>query len=186
MNKPYAIVSKIGAMRSTPAAIVAFTCLSLLVDNIAYSIAFAFLPHVFDDMKLASESQLGIVTTLYGVGTFITSIISGIVSDKMGRRKPLMLIGAVGYGISGIVLFFSHKFWHILVYKLVNGLASGCIYPLSIAIIGDVYPQKLLGLKMSFIQVFGNLGYMVGPLIGGALYDKVGVHGSATLLIERS
>ncbi|KAJ2777530.1 hypothetical protein GGI15_004471 [Coemansia interrupta] len=129
--------ARMGAIRSAPITIVAVACAALMIDNIAYSISFACLPHMFEDMELASESQIGIVTTMFGIGALVTSIFSGILSDRTGSRKLLLVVGAVGYSACGIMLHFAHKLWHILLYRFLNGLASGCVYPIAIATVGD-------------------------------------------------
>ncbi|KAJ1724125.1 hypothetical protein LPJ53_001588 [Coemansia erecta] len=103
---------------------------------------------MFEDMELASESQIGIVTTMFGIGALITSIFSGILSDRTGSRKLLLVIGAIGYSACGIMLYFAHKLWHILLYRLLNGLASGCVYPIAIATVVAV--GSLLATLLAF------------------------------------
>ncbi|KAJ1987596.1 hypothetical protein GGI25_003240 [Coemansia spiralis] len=133
-------------------------------------------------MELASESTLGLVAMMFGIGSFITSITSGIVSDHVHSRKLPMLAGALCYALSGITLFFSKKLHHVLLYRLINGLASGLNYPIATATVGDVYPHKLLGLQMALVNTFANVGYTVGPVLGGCLYDSVGIRGVSIVL----
>ncbi|KAJ1961674.1 hypothetical protein GGI12_003110 [Dipsacomyces acuminosporus] len=134
-------------------------------------------------MKLASESKVGVATTMFGIGTLATSIISGILSDKFGRRKPLLIIGATGYIICGVILFFGHKLWHILLYRFINGLASGLVYTTSMTCTADVYPSQGLSVQMSLLNISNSIGYMIGPEIGGILYDRMGVRGVSFVVI---
>ncbi|KAI9499909.1 major facilitator superfamily domain-containing protein [Coemansia spiralis] len=169
-------------LRSAPSAVVVVACIAVAIDNIAFTLSFACLPHIFEDMELASESTLGLVAMMFGIGSFITSITSGIVSDHVHSRKLPMLAGALCYALSGITLFFSKKLHHVLLYRLINGLASGLNYPIATATVGDVYPHKLLGLQMALVNTFANVGYTVGPVLGGCLYDSVGIRGVSIVL----
>ncbi|KAJ2855046.1 hypothetical protein GGI22_004278 [Coemansia erecta] len=179
-------ISRMKEIRTAPATVVAVACLAVAIDNIAYAISFACLPHVFEDMQLASESKVGLASTMFGVGSFFTSILSGIVSDRIRSRKLPIIVGAVGYSLCGVILFFSSKLHHVLLYRLVNGLASGCTYPIATATVGDVYPNKLLGLQMALVNTFGSVGYTIGPVLGGALYDRVGIRGVSAVLTQES
>ncbi|KAJ2656611.1 hypothetical protein IWW48_004921 [Coemansia sp. RSA 1200] len=170
-------------MRTAPATVVGVACLAVVVDNIAYTMSFACLPHMFEDKAMASESQLGLASTMFGVGSFVTSVLSGIISDRTRSRKLPMVVGATGYALCGVILFFSSKLHHILLYRLVNGLASGCNYPIATSTVGDVYPSRLLGLQMALVNTFANVGYTIGPVMGGALYDSVGIRGVSAVLM---
>ncbi|KAJ1793556.1 hypothetical protein LPJ59_004708 [Coemansia sp. RSA 2399] len=177
-------ISRMKEIRTAPATVVAVACLAVAIDNIAYAISFACLPHVFEDMHLASESKVGLASTMFGVGSFITSILSGIVSDRIRSRKLPIIVGAIGYSLCGVILFFSSKLHHVLLYRLVNGLASGCTYPIATATVGDVYPNRLLGLQMALVNTFASVGYTIGPVLGGALYDSVGIRGVSAVLTQ--
>ncbi|KAI9468178.1 major facilitator superfamily domain-containing protein [Coemansia mojavensis] len=170
-------------IRSLPITIVVGSCIAQLIDNITYTISFACLPHLFEDLQLASESQIGLVAAMFGIGGVLTSSLSGFVSDRLQSRKLPLVLGSIGYAICGCILFFSHKLWHLLLYRLLNGMASGLVYPISTAAVGDVYPHKLLGVQMALLNMFNNAGYMIGPIIGGALYDRAGVQGVSTVII---
>ncbi|KAI8319361.1 MFS general substrate transporter [Martensiomyces pterosporus] len=147
--------------RSLPRSVMIVACLALMVDNLCYSISIACLPHLYEDMHLASESKVGMATTMLGIGAFLTSIISGILSDRIQSRK------------------------------LLNGLASGFVYPIATSTTADVYPNKLLGVQMSLLNAFNNnktwhlLSQLsrVGPVLGGSLYDTVGVRGVSGVIM---
>ncbi|KAJ1743873.1 hypothetical protein LPJ68_000546 [Coemansia sp. RSA 1086] len=99
---------------------------------------------------------------MFGIGGVLTSSLSGFVSDRLQSRKLPLVLGSIG---------------------LLNGMASGLVYPISTAAVGDVYPHKLLGVQMALLNMFNNAGYMIGPIIGGALYDRAGVQGVSTVII---
>ncbi|KAJ2774222.1 hypothetical protein IWQ57_000922, partial [Coemansia nantahalensis] len=149
-------------MRATPAAVMAGACVAQLIDNTIYTISFACLPHLFEDMRLASKSKIGLVMAMFGIGSIVTSTLAGIISDRWRSRKLPLVIGSVGYVASGLILGLSHKLWHVLLYRLLNGMASGLVYPITTASAADVRPKKLLGLQMSLLNMFNNAGYMIG------------------------
>ncbi|KAJ1734238.1 hypothetical protein LPJ61_001177 [Coemansia biformis] len=120
-------------------------------------------------MRLASKAKIGLVMAMFGVGSIVTSTLAGLVSDRWRSRKLPLVIGSIGYVASGLILGLSHKLWHVLLYRLLNGMASGLVYPITTAAVADVRPKKLLGLQMSLLNTFNNAGYMIGKLIAGGL-----------------
>ncbi|KAJ2083999.1 hypothetical protein H4R24_000345, partial [Coemansia sp. RSA 988] len=79
-----------------PITVVAGACIAQLIDNIAFTISIACIPHLFEDMKLASESKIGLTAAMFGAGSFVTSILSGYGSDKIRSRKLPLVTGAIG------------------------------------------------------------------------------------------
>ncbi|KAJ2778011.1 hypothetical protein H4R18_004860 [Coemansia javaensis] len=176
-------LGNVDRVRAMPALVVAGSCIAQFIDNTIYSISFACLPHLFEDMQLASKAKIGLVMAMFGVGSVITSVLAGVVSDRWKSRKLPLVIGSAGYVASGLVLGLSHKLWHVLLYRVLNGMASGLVYPITTAAVADVRPKKLLGLQMSLLGIFNSAGYMVGPVMGGALYDRIGVRGISSVIM---
>jgi MFS family permease len=119
-----------------------------------------------------SEEKIGILLTVAAVATAISTFPSGWLSDKVGRKKPMMaclflsgiavlLIPSQGSlaGLMGILAF----------YGLATGLqGSIAAWP------ADVAPKGRLGTSMGVYRVMGDLGLFLGPITASYVADYTG------------
>jgi MFS family permease len=119
-----------------------------------------------------SEERIGIVLTVAAIVTSVCSFPSGWLSDKVGRKKPIMaclflsgiavlLIPSQGSlaGLTGIMAF----------YGLATGLqGSIAAWP------ADVAPEGRLGTSMGIYRVMGDIGLVLGPVTVTYIADYTG------------
>ncbi|KAJ2709067.1 hypothetical protein H4R19_004438, partial [Coemansia spiralis] len=134
----------------------------------------------------APESANGVVTTMFGVGAAVGSIVAGIISDRIGNRRTMQIAGSLVYTAAGLVFFFARRYYQVLVFRLLNGVASGVACTLMFAALGDVYPASLLGFKVAIVALCNNIAYTIGPICGQRLFDIGGVRGPASVVIALS
>ncbi|KAJ2159092.1 hypothetical protein GGF46_003293 [Coemansia sp. RSA 552] len=170
-------------IRRAPGTIWALSSLSFFIDTFVYSLTVAMLPDVLQNSMGAPESANGIVTTMFGVGGFVGSLATGILSDRLHDRRTLQMLGSLIYLVAGLVFYFAQHYYQILLFRLINGIASGCAGALLYASLGDVYPANLLGFKVAIVYFCNDIGYTIGPICGQKLYDAQGVKGPASVVI---
>ncbi|KAF9928404.1 hypothetical protein BGZ65_006302 [Modicella reniformis] len=85
-----------------------------------------------------------------------------------------MLIGLVGMMISIVLYILATNFYVFLLARLLQGVAGGSIWTLGLTLITDVFPANTLSLQMGKALVGYTLGLMMGPPLGGVLYEHVG------------
>lgn len=115
-----------------------------------------------------SDSQVGLVITMYTLPGIVITPFVGLVADRLGRRRvvvPLLLI----FGVAGAGIVFAESFLQVLVLRLAQGVGASALVTLSVTLIGDYYEgtqrDATIGINGSVISV----GAAVYPLIGGAL-----------------
>ena len=135
----------------------------------------AFFVSAGYDPLLAASAIAGV-----GCVSLVGRPLSGALSDSMGRE----VIYTVGLGmhISAIMLMLmlgnGMSVWPILLFVALSGLSDGIGGLVVGAKAGDLFPANRLGAVMGIVQMGRNLGIMVGPLLGGVLFD---VHGNYIL-----
>jgi EmrB/QacA subfamily drug resistance transporter len=110
--------------------------------------------------------------TVYLLTSTISGPIWGKLSDLFGRRP--ILLGAVGLFIgASIGAGLSQEMWQFLLFRGLQGLGGGAVFPVALAVVADIFTPigrgKWLGL---FGAVFG-FSSVLGPWIGGLLTDLV-------------
>uniref|UniRef100_A0A9J8AET4 Major facilitator superfamily domain-containing protein 10 n=2 Tax=Cyprinus carpio TaxID=7962 RepID=A0A9J8AET4_CYPCA len=106
----------------------------------------------------------GLIGSLYSLLQFLSSPITGALSDKYGR-KPLLLLTTVGLMASYVLWAFSHSFTIFLLSRVVGGICKGNV-SLCTAIVADLPCPKARNKGMAMIGVAFSLGFTLGPLMG--------------------
>lgn len=111
----------------------------------------------------------------------------GAISDKIGRTKPL-IVGSILYGIAVSIVGYVEP--QMLAYVMViGGIVGALMYSPSAALAGDFADPSRRGTAMGGFNMFGSLGFAIGPFIGGLIADMYGfqvsfaVAGAAVLVI---
>jgi len=115
------------------------------------------------------------VVTAYLVTSTAAIPVYGKLSDYFGR-KPMLLIGIVLFLIGSVLSGLSQTMWELILFRGVQGLGAGALFPISLAVIGDLFtPAERGKYQGMFGGVFG-VAFLVGPFLGGVLTDNLSWH----------
>ncbi len=117
------------------------------------------------------ENAGGMVGIMMGA-TVVFNILGGILSDRVGKRKPFLLICAVVFGLC-VLGFANFTGTALLVVLIIAGAAMGTIAPvlMSVPVEMERIGTALAGSAVGFIFMLGNTGGFVGPVVAGRLMD---------------
>jgi len=159
-------------------------CVLIFVGFMAYaSIAFAFLPLYFVNVRHFSAQQMSFIMSLLGSSVIPFGILLPMVSDHFGR-KPVVIVAS----LSGVVCPLASLYYFgpipMLIFLLFIGFAWGGIYSLVTGTIpSETVPARILSRTMGRIFAIGTLGGgFLGPTIGGWSADHWGLR--APLLLQ--
>lgn len=121
----------------------------------------------------APVAQLGLLVPAYTIPYGLSSIVYGPLSDRIGR-KPILLTLFGLLALSCLLIPFSSNVSQLLVIRIVAGLATGGIVPVSVSLIGDVFPYEkrgrqiglLFGAMAGGISFGASLGIFFNPILG--------------------
>ena len=125
-----------------------------------------------------SKVQLGLTTGL--VGLAVGQLIFGPVSDRYGRKRPLICAMAL-FLISTFGCIFSANVHEFIIMRLFQGLAGSGGVVLSRSIATDRYRGKELTKMMSMIAAVNGVATVAAPIVGGliALVEAGGPYSGA-------
>jgi EmrB/QacA subfamily drug resistance transporter len=113
--------------------------------------------------------------TIYLLTATISGPIYGKLSDLFGRR-PIVIFAVSLFLISSALAGLSGSMEQFILFRGLQGLGGGAVFPIALAVVADLYTPaergKYLGL---FGAVFG-VSSLVGPGLGGVITDTVGWH----------
>jgi MFS family permease len=107
------------------------------------------------------------VLSAFAVGSIMTQLPLGIISDKYGRKNLLMTILFLGFFSFTAASFLEHSFVGLFVAFLISGMIVGSTFSLGISYMTDLVPKNLLPTGNLLCGIFFSLGSLSGPIIGG-------------------
>ncbi|GEK33187.1 MFS transporter [Kurthia sibirica] len=135
---------------------------------VGFGLVIPVLPVVITDQGF-NTMHVGGLLTVYALASFFTAPAWGALSDKMGRKK-LILIGLIGFSFSFLLFaIFSHSLVMMYLSRIIGGLFSGALYTAVTGFIGDMSTEENRNKYMGFMGMSIGLGFIVGPGIGGLL-----------------
>jgi EmrB/QacA subfamily drug resistance transporter len=147
--------------------------LALFLGALDQTIVGPVLPRI--STELNGSSLYVWVVTSYLVTSTAAIPVYGKLSDFFGR-KPMLLIGITLFLIGSILSGLSQTMLELVLFRGVQGLGAGALFPISLAVIGDLFTPAERGKYQGlFGGVFG-VAFLVGPFLGGVLTDNISWH----------
>jgi MFS family permease len=156
--------------RSLAVALVTF---ATFTDLLAYSVCVPVLPDLAQRLG-ASPTTIGALFGSFGITLLAVSIPMGAMSDAFGRRAPLVL-SALGLAGASALFAFSHSLPWLFTARMLQGAADGAMWVTGFALIADLYGAEDRGRVMGYVMSGTSIGFMIGPTVGGWLYEAGGI-----------
>ena len=113
--------------------------------------------------------------TSYLLTATISGPIYGKLSDLYGRRN-IFIIGVAIFLIGSLLCGLSQEMWQFILFRGIQGLGAGALFPVALAIIGDIFAPSERGKYQGFFGAVFGLSSVIGPAIGGIITDTIGWH----------
>nr|WP_106780602.1 MFS transporter [Lysinibacillus timonensis] len=108
----------------------------------------------------------GITFSAAGVGSLLFSRLFGRLADQIGYEKILMILLFISF-IMIIPQALVTSLWQLIVLRILFGIFSGGLIPITSALIRREAPIEIQGEIMGYNQSFRFLGNIIGPVLGG-------------------
>lgn len=112
-------------------------------------------------------SSVSVVLSTFAIGSIITQLPLGMMSDQYGRRNVLMTVLFLGFCSFTAASFLEHSFIGLAAAILISGMVVGSTFSLGISYMADLVPRDLLPTGNLLCGIFFSMGSLCGPIIGG-------------------
>ena len=147
--------------------------LGLFLGALDQTIVSVALPTIVTE--LGGQSLLTWTITIYLLTSTISVPFYGKLSDLYGR-KPLLMIG-IGLFLAGSALSgLSQDMTQLIIFRGIQGLGAGALFPISLAVIGDLFTPAERGKYQGLFGAVFGLSSVIGPLLGGFLTEQISWH----------
>jgi len=147
--------------------------LGILLAALDQTIVGTALPVIVTDLK--GNDVYTWAFTSYLLTATVSGPLYGKLSDLFGRRIVFMT-GVAIFLTGSLLCALSGQMWQFILFRGIQGLGAGALFPVSLAIIGDIFAPSERGKYQGFFGAVFGLSSLIGPFIGGFLTDTVGWH----------
>ncbi len=122
----------------------------------------------------ADTVQVGMINGAFMLMAGVLSIPSGLLSDRLGRRLPL-LGGMILLSGSSLMLFWSNSPLQMAAFYLLFGMGLSAFSPSLMSYVADFTPPDMLGQAYGWYTMALYGGMTLGPAAGGFLGTVIGL-----------
>jgi predicted MFS family arabinose efflux permease len=143
-----------------------------LIGSIGFAVSIPFLSIYLHENLYISMTLIGAMLTTSGIVGALGATMGGSISDKIGRHKLLiwMLIGrSIAFAVIAWLVWTKQPFLIFSAVYILAAVMGTSIFPLMEAMIADVTPLSRRSDAYGLMRVAANLGWALGPAIGGLL-----------------
>src|SRR5712691_8488845 len=157
----------------TKLAILGAILLTLFLASLDQTVVGTALPRIVTDLNGASLYSW--LVSAYLLSSTVTVPIYGKFSDVFGRQA-MLIIGVCLFLAGSWMSGASQNMNQLIAFRTVQGLGAGALFPIVIAIIGDLYSPRERGRFQGLFGAVFALSFIVGPFIGGWITDHISWH----------
>ena len=128
------------------------------------------LEHIAGDLSATIDEATWALTS-YLVANAIVLPITGWLASYFGRKRLLMM-SIVGFTAASFMCGFAPTLGFLVICRIIQGAAGGCLQPLSQAILLEAFPPDQRGKAMGFWGLGIVVAPVLGPVLGGWLTDS--------------
>jgi len=125
-----------------------------------------------------SPAYLGYVAFASGVPIWLFTLFGGVVSDRMSRRKLMIITQSsmlvLAFILAALTFSGAVQPWHIIILAFLLGIANAFDTPSRQAIVFDLVPRERLANAIALNAAMFNLATAAGPAIAGLAYAALG------------
>ncbi len=152
---------------AVPGSLIATAVLITSVAPLATDMYVPAFPRVARDLG-ASTTAVQLTLMTFFVGMALGQLLRGPISDRRGRRLPLVL-GTAGITLASVVCALAPSIGMLAVARLVQGFAGGWAMVVVRAVLVDLATGSRLVRVLNLISGVGGIALIAGPLLGGVI-----------------
>jgi SP family xylose:H+ symportor-like MFS transporter len=122
--------------------------------------------------QLNSEELIGWANSCALIGCLVGSVVSGVTSDRFGRKK-LLIISAILFTISSVLTGWASVFPFFVIWRMIGGVAIGMASNVSPTYIAEISPAPWRGRMVTLNQLTIVVGILAAQIVNWMISEKV-------------
>jgi MFS family permease len=148
-----------------------------LFSDASHEMTTAALPSFLTELVGAASAPqvLGLITGLSDASSSFVKTFSGWLSDRLRRRKPLVVLGYLLTGLFVGIIGFARDWIETFFYRVLAWMGRGTREPPRDALLADSVDKRFYGHAFGFHRAMDTLGAILGPLLAFLLISWLGL-----------
>jgi MFS transporter, DHA1 family, multidrug resistance protein len=163
MDAPAKPVSQQGVLAIPRSEFIALMAALMAMNSLAIDVMLPALQQIGASLGVADDNVRQLVITSYLIGFGVFQLAFGPVSDRFGRRGPL-LVGTAIYLLSALAAVFAPTFGILLALRFTQGVGAAATRVISQSVVRDTFGGRRMAEVMSLIMMV----FMILPVIAPA------------------
>jgi MFS family permease len=139
--------------------------IGVLMGALDISIVGPAIPSIEKTMHVGGR-DLSWIYSIYILFNLVGISLMAKMSDTFGRRWIYVAAVAI-FGLGSLVVALSHEITFLLIGRAIQGFGSSGIFPVAIAVVGDIFPVEKRGRALGLIGAVFGIAFILGPFIAG-------------------
>ena len=140
----------------------------MALNALAIDVMLPALPYMGEALGIPNENERQFVVTSYMLGMGIAVLAFGPLTDRFGRRAPL-LVGVGIYVVAAIVAAFAPSFAILLALRFIQGMGAASVRVIATAVVRDRYSGREMAEVMSLTFMVFMAIPIIAPGVGQVL-----------------
>ncbi|ATY63629.1 MFS amine [Cordyceps militaris] len=166
------------AFRSSSTLITVAVSFAVFTDVFLYAVVVPVIPFTLES-RIGVDSDrvqywVSVSLAVFAVALFASSPIWGWMADRYQNRRIPMLVGLLWLLAATLLLCLSSNIAMLLIARILQGLSAAMTWSVGLALLIDSVDKKHVGRATGWTSTALTLGILLGPLVGGIVYDRAG------------
>src|SRR5271169_6007422 len=166
-----AVAGAVALLERTPHRGMITACIigATILQSLDQTIANVALPYMQGSFSASYDEITWVLTTYITAAAIMTAPV-GWLAARFGRKR-LFVVCIISFTITSMLCGAAQSLEQIVAFRLMQGVSSAALVPLSQAILFDIYPPERRGFAMAVWGMGVMIGPILGPTLGGYLTD---------------
>ncbi|WP_438748109.1 multidrug effflux MFS transporter [Pararhizobium sp. O133] len=144
---------------------IALMAMLMAINAISIDIMLPGLQEIGASLGVADENTRQYVITSYLIGMGCAQLFFGPLSDRFGRKLPL-LGGLAVYALCALAIVFVPSFAGLLALRFMQGIGAAATRVITISIVRDIYGGRMMAEVMSLVMMVFMIVPVIAPSVG--------------------
>lgn len=135
-------------------------------------------------VTITESLLIGLALSLFGFLNSFSQPLTGRLSDRLGKRKALIMVGLALLGVASGAFIFVTSYWAVLVLRAIQGIGAALTIPSTVALVNELAASATeRGNNFGVFNTFRLIGFGFGPIIAGGVIEVWGYHAAFAVAV---